>query len=82
MNVYQAPYAWVMSADYSHLQQLIDEMESLCRRGEDWDYERDPKGLVKFGFTSQLAESRFRSMLRRCEALASTPKGQPRRTTQ
>jgi hypothetical protein len=82
MNVYQAHYAWVMSADYSHLQQLIDEMESLCRRGEDWDYERDPKGLVKFGFASQLAESRFRSMLRRCEALASTPKGQPRRTTQ
>ena len=67
MNIYQAPYAWVMSADDQHLEQLIEGMENLRRRGEDWDYERDDKGLVKFGFASQTAESHFRSMLRRCK---------------
>ena len=67
MNIYQAPYTWVMSADYAHLKQLIEAMENLGRRGEDWDYERDDKGLVKFGFASQTVEGHFRSMLRRCE---------------
>jgi hypothetical protein len=53
MDIYQAPVAWVMPADYRHLEQLIEGLESLSRRGEDWDYERDDKGFVKFGFASQ-----------------------------
>ena len=70
MDIYQAPVAWVMPADYRHLEQLIEGLESLSRRGEDWDYERDDKGLVKFGFASQTVANHFRSMLRRCEASA------------
>jgi hypothetical protein len=79
MNIYQAPYAWVMSADYLHLERLIEGMENLSRRGDDWDYEHDDKGLVKFGFASQAVESHFRSMLRRCEASVPKANGEPRR---
>ncbi len=67
MNIYQAPYAWVIRADDQHVEQLIQGMENLSRRGEGWDYEHDDKGLVKFGFASQSIEGHFRSMLRRCE---------------
>ena len=80
MNIYQAPSPWVMSTDYQYLEQLIEGMESLRRRGEDWDYERDDKGLVKFGFASQTVESHFRSMLRRCEASVPNANPEPRRT--
>jgi len=55
MNIYQAPYAWVMPADYRHLAQLIEGLERSSQRGKDWDYERDDKGLVKFGLASQTA---------------------------
>src|SRR5215218_10633825 len=64
MNIYRAPYAWVLSADYQHLEQLIAGMETLSRRGEGWDYERDDKGLVKFGLGSQAAVDHFRAQLR------------------
>ena len=77
MDIYQVPFAWVMPADYRHLEQLIEGLESLSRRGQDWDYERDDKGLVKFGFASQTVANHFRSMLRRCEASAP---GELRRT--
>jgi hypothetical protein len=78
MNIYQAPYTWVMSGDYLHLERLIHGMGNLSRRGEDWDYERDDKGLVKFGFVSQAVESHFRSMLRRCETSVPNANGEPR----
>ena len=70
MDIYQALLAWVMPTDYRHLELLIEGLESLSRRGEDWDYERDDIGLVKFGFASQAVANHFHSMLRRCEALA------------
>ena len=79
MNIYRAPYAWVMSADYLHVHRLIEEMESFGRRGQDWDYQRDHKGLVKFGFASQTVADHFRSMLRRCEAPTPDATGKPRR---
>ena len=62
----------VMRAEDQHVEQLIQAMENLSRRGEDWDYERDDKGLVKFGFSSQTVESHFRSMLRRCKPRHTT----------
>jgi hypothetical protein len=80
MDIYQAPVAWVMPADYRHLEQLIEGLGSLSRRGEDWDYERDDKGLVKFGFASQVVVSHFRSMLRRCEASPPNADPEPRRS--
>ena len=70
MDVYRTPFACVMSADYRHLEQLIEGLESLSRRGKDWDFEGDDKGFVRFGFSSQTVANHFLSMVLRCEALA------------
>ena len=79
MKVRQTSCAWVLSGDYAHLNQLIQDMELRARRGQDWDYESDGKGLVKFGFASQAIESHFRSVLRHCEASTPNTSGEPRR---
>ena len=68
MDISQAPFVWVMPDDYRHLERLIQGMGDLRPRGQDWDYVGDGKGLVKFGFTSEAVQSRFRAMLRHCEA--------------
>ena len=80
INIYQAPYAWVMSTEHRHVQGVIEKMETFGRRGEEWDYERDDKGLMKFGFATETAASHFRAMLRRCETAAPDDKTEPRRT--
>jgi len=70
MDIYRTPFACVMPADYGHLEPLIEGLESLSRRGEDWEYKCDDKGLVRFGFSSQTVANHFLSMVLRCEALA------------
>ena len=42
-------------------------MEAFRPRGQEWDYVRD-KGLVKFGFASEVVQSHFRALLRHYEA--------------
>jgi len=80
MNIYQAPYAWVMRSDHRSFQQLVDSMERFGGRGENWDYERDADGLVKFGFASRTALGQFRSVLRHYEAAVQDTMDTPRRT--